>query len=31
MFELAHNRPRCPSMIERQIDSPIPNPVDFVV
>ena len=26
-----HNRPSCASMIERQIDRPIPSPLDFVV
>src|SRR5262245_31241645 len=30
-FALAHNRPPCASMIERQIDSPIPKPPGFVV
>ena len=30
-FALAHNRPSCASMIERQIDSPIPIPVGLVV
>jgi hypothetical protein len=30
-FALAHNRPPCASMIERQIDRPIPMPADFVV
>ena len=30
-FALAHNRPPCASMIERQMDSPIPKPVDLVV
>jgi hypothetical protein len=27
MFALAHNRPPCASMIERQIDSPNPKPL----
>jgi len=30
-FAIAHNRPPCPSMIERQIDRPIPKPPGFVV
>src|SRR5262249_49370576 len=29
-FWLAPNRPPCASMIDRQIDSPIPRPPDFV-
>src|SRR5260370_767526 len=28
---MAHKRPPCASMIERQIDNPSPNPRDFVV
>jgi hypothetical protein len=30
-FAVAHMRPSCASMIERQIDSPIPKPPDLVV
>ena len=30
-FALAHSRPPCASMIERQIDSPMPKPSGFVV
>jgi hypothetical protein len=30
-FTLAHRRPLCASIIDRQIDSPIPIPPDFVV
>jgi hypothetical protein len=30
-FGLAHNRPLCASMIDRQIDSPSPKPLGFVV
>ena len=30
-FALAHNRPPCASMIELQIDSPMPIPPAFVV
>ena len=30
-FALAHSRPPCASMIERQIDSPRPRPSGFVV
>jgi len=30
-FASAHNRPPCASMIERQIESPIPKPVGLVV
>ena len=30
-FALAHRRPPCASMIDRQIDRPIPKPPDFVV
>jgi hypothetical protein len=30
-FMSAHSRPPWASMIERQIDSPIPTPLDFVV
>lgn len=30
-FALAHRRPPCASMIDRQIDRPIPKPLDFVV
>ena len=28
---LAHNRPLCASIIDRQIDSPSPKPLGFVV
>ena len=30
-FASVHNRPPWASMIDRQIDSPIPTPLDFVV
>ena len=30
-FAVAQSRPRCPSMIERLMDSPMPNPSGFVV
>jgi hypothetical protein len=30
-FASAHSRPPWASMIDRQIDSPIPTPLDFVV
>jgi len=30
-LEVTHKRPACASMIERQIDSPIPRPPGFVV
>jgi hypothetical protein len=30
-FPSAHSRPPCASMIDRQIDSPIPTPLGFVV
>jgi hypothetical protein len=30
-FALAHNRPPCASMIERQIDNPSPKPLGFVL
>jgi hypothetical protein len=30
-FTSAHNRPSWAWMIDRQIDSPIPTPLDFVV
>src|SRR6202795_140375 len=30
-FAVAHIRPPCASMIERQIDSPMPLPLDLVV
>src|SRR5271156_6530206 len=30
-FAFAHNRPPCASMIDRQIDSPSPNPLGLVV
>jgi hypothetical protein len=30
-FALAHNRPLCASIIDRQIDSPSPKPPGFVV
>jgi hypothetical protein len=30
-FVLAHNRPPCASMIERQIDNPSPKPLGLVL
>ena len=30
-FAVAHSRPPWASMIDRQIDRPIPTPLDFVV
>lgn len=30
-FASAHSRPPCESMMDRQIDRPIPTPLDFVV
>src|SRR5437016_14103162 len=30
-FAVAQSRPRCPSMIERLMDSPMPKPPGFVV